>query len=107
MGVANDLMETAFKHREWRVIPDETHPNCFKLQEIKTGKVLGSFVLAEGSDPELLNLIACAPELQDIAEMYRDHMIGKNAQNTMVFSMVIQTLERAAQPYETEVLECV
>lgn len=100
------IMETTFKHRDWSFVPDVITPNQFNLEEIKTGKVLGRFILPEGSNSTLLNLIASAPELQDIAEMFRDHMIGTNAQKTMVFSMVMQILERAEQPYDAEVLEC-
>ena len=109
MRTANDLAETTetlFKHREWRVIPDTVNPNWFKLEEIKTGKVLGCFVLPEDGDPTLLNRIAAAPELEDIAEMFRDTMIGNKAEKTMVFSLVMEVLQRAAQPYPVA-LECV
>ena len=102
MRTANDLAETTetlFKHREWRVIPDTVKPNLFKLEEIKTGKMLGTFTLPKDGDPTLLNLIAAAPELQDIAEMFRDSMIGNKSQ-TMIFSLVEQVLERAEKPYQ-------
>ena len=96
-----------FKHRDWRIIPDTIYPNCFNLEETATAKVLGRFVLPKDSDPGLLSLIAAAPELQDIAEMFRNSMIGNKAQKTMVFSVVTEILQRAEQPYRIEVLECV
>ena len=85
-------MEMTFNHRDWRVIPDPIDPNCFTLEDIKTGEILGTVLLAENSNPGLLNLIASAPELQDIAEMYHDHMIGKEAEKTMVYTIVKQVL---------------
>lgn len=94
------------KEWQWRINPDENHPNCFVLQEAKTNKVLGTFILPEDSDPKLINLIAATPDLQDIAEAYRDHMIGRSAEKTMMFSLVMQVLERSEQPYEVEELEC-
>ena len=105
----NNLPETTLliKEWQWRIVPDEGRPDYFNLEEAKTGKVLGTFILPEDSDPKLINLIASAPELQDIAEMSRDHMIGNSMEKTMVFSLVMQVLERAEQPYEVEVLECV
>ncbi len=86
-------METTFKHRDWSFVPDVITPNQFNLEEIKTGKVLGRFILPEGSNSTLLNLIASAPELQDIAEMFRDRMKG-NEEKTMVFSIVMEVLQR-------------
>ncbi|MEM9687789.1 MAG: hypothetical protein AAF934_12860, partial [Bacteroidota bacterium] len=44
--------------------------------ETKTDKVLTHFVLCQNGDTKLLNRIACAPELEDIAEMYDDATIG-------------------------------
>ncbi|MEM9687795.1 MAG: hypothetical protein AAF934_12890 [Bacteroidota bacterium] len=75
------LTETTvvFKHREWQLTPDAIYPNCFSLKEIKTGKVLTYFVLYQNGDTKLLNRIACAPELEDIAEMYDDATIGNQA----------------------------
>lgn len=94
MITADISAETTFKHRDWNLIPDAAHSNYFDLKETKTGRVLGRFILPESSDPTLLNLIASAPELQDIAEMYHDAMVGNGAEKTMVFAIVTEVLHR-------------
>ncbi|MEM9687238.1 MAG: hypothetical protein AAF934_10005 [Bacteroidota bacterium] len=86
--------QVTFKHREWDVIPDTAHPHCFTLKEIRTGKLLGTFILPKGGNPTLLNLISAAPELEDIAEMYHDHMEGGEMQESMVFEIVSEVLGR-------------
>lgn len=83
-----------FKHREWNVIPDTTRPNCFTLKETKTGKLLGTFVLPKEGNLTVLNLISAAPELEDIAEMYHDHMEGGKMEESMAFEIVSEVLSR-------------
>lgn len=99
--------ETTFKHREWQIVPDAIHGHCFNLEEVKTGKLLAALILPEGSNSRLLSLIASAPELQDIAEMYQQSMTGSRAENSMLFSMVTQVLQRTTQPYSIEDPLCV
>lgn len=92
--LAGTTMETGYKYGNWRIIPDATAPDCFSLKEATTGKVLGSFVLFDRNNTPLLNLIACAPELEDIAEMFHDHMLGGPMQKTILFSLVQDLLNR-------------
>lgn len=96
MGTATISAETTmtFKHRDWDFIPDVITPNRFNVKENKTGKILGTIILPENCDTTFLNLIGCAPELQDIAEMYRDKMKGSKEEKTMVFSIVMEVLQR-------------
>ena len=105
----SETTTTTLKHQEWNVALDIIHPKNFILKEDKTGKILATIILPEDSNPEdsdptLLNLIASAPELQDIAEMFQDHMQGGPMEKTMIFSTVIQVLERTKQPYTMEEL---
>lgn len=97
METASTLTEsktTKLKHRDWHIIPDTHHANRFNLAETKTGKVLGTLVLPKSGDTTFLNLIACAPELEDIAEMYHDHMLGGPMEKSMVFATVKEILAR-------------
>ena len=97
METANTLTEAQtakLKHRDWHIIPDTRYTNHFSLEETKTGKVLGTLVLPKSSDTALLNLIGCAPELEDIAEMYHDHMLGGPMEKSMVFTTVQEILTR-------------
>ncbi len=83
-------------HREWHIIPDASHPNHFTL-ETATGNVLCTLAFPKNentTNTEFLNLIASAPELQDIAEMYRDTMIGNRAEKTMIYTIVSRVLSR-------------
>ncbi len=85
--------KTKFKHREWHIIPVGGNPNDFSI------KTTTSIVVCELSFPKscnmsFLNLIASAPELHDIVEMYHDHMLGGKMQKTMVFNMVSEVLQR-------------
>lgn len=94
---AANILETntiAFNHRDWSFIPDSITPNCFSMEENRTGKILGTIILPESGDNTFLNLIGCAPELEDIAEMFRDHMEGSPMERTMVFSLVMDVLHR-------------
>lgn len=90
--MAETLSETAFNHRDWHIIPSN-NPNCFELKT-KTGNTLCTLAFNKGCNTSLLNLIASAPELQDIAEMYHDHMLGGQMQHSMVFDIVREILSR-------------
>ncbi len=80
-------------HSEWNIVPSAAQPNSFDLKT-KTGHTLCILTFPKAYDKPLLNLIASAPELQDIAEMYRDSMIGNKAEKTMVFAIVTKVLQR-------------
>lgn len=81
-----------YRQREWHIVAAKDNPNCFYL-ETAAGKVLCTLGVPEGGNTGFLNLIASAPELQDIAEMYYDAMLGK-AEGTMVFEIVTEVLRR-------------
>ena len=87
------LME--YTHREWHIVPDVVKSNCFNL-ETATGNIVCSLAFPEhdnNANTTLLNLIASASELQDIAEMYHDTMLGNKAEKTMIFSTVSEVLD--------------
>ncbi len=87
---------TEFTQREWHIIPDVTDPNRFNLKTA-TGTIICTLAFPEDdttTNTTFLNLIASAPELQDIAEMYRDSMTGSTAEKTMVFTIVRDVLGR-------------
>lgn len=104
MKVVNICKETIpeCNDQEWQMVPVPGYPDCFVLEETRTGKVLGRFMLAEGSNPAFLNLIASAPELQIIAEMYRIAMKDRRAKNDMLFSMITEIFQRIKQPCVVE-----
>lgn len=83
METANIFEQMTFKHRQWRVIPDATYPNCFSMEKTQTTKVWTHFVLYGSDNIKLLNRIACAPELKHIAEMYQDTSIGKHTKKSV------------------------
>ena len=78
--------------REWCILPDSLHPERFRLWNSK-GELLCTFFVHQPK-PGLLNCIAAAPELQDIAEMFRDHMLGSAMHHTMLFTLVQNLLNR-------------
>lgn len=84
---------TEYSHREWHIIPDVTNPNRLNLKTA-TGTIICTLAFPERCNTTFLNLIASAPELQDIAEMYRDSMTGSTAEKTMVFTIVREILGR-------------
>ncbi len=95
MRTADLLPQTkmAFNHRDWRITPAKDNPNCFDLKTT-TGNLLCTLAFPKDCNTSLLNLIALAPELQDIAEMYHDHMLGGQMQKSMVFDIVQEILNR-------------
>ncbi len=84
---------TEFTYREWNIVPDSNNPNHFKL-ETATGSVICTLAFPVSCNTSFLNLIASAPELQDIAEMYRDTMMGNEAEKTMIYTIVRDVLNR-------------
>ena len=87
---------TGYTQCEWHIVPDVVKPNCFNL-ETTTGNIVCSLAFPEhdnNANITLLNLVVSAPELQDIAEMYHDTMLGNKAEKTMVFSIVSEVLDR-------------
>lgn len=87
---------TEFTHKEWHIIPNANHPNHFTLKTT-TGTIICALAFPGNNNTTnatFLNLIASAPELQDIVEMYRDSMTGKEAEKTMVFAIVREILSR-------------
>ncbi|MEM9687261.1 MAG: hypothetical protein AAF934_10120 [Bacteroidota bacterium] len=83
METANIFEQMTFKHRAWRIIPDTKFPNCFSMEKTQTNTVWTNFVLYGSDNMKLLNRIACAPELEDIAEMYQDNSIGKHTEKSV------------------------
>lgn len=93
---AAEASTTPYNYREWHIVPDAAAPNCFTL-ETATGNIVCSLAFPgknNSTTPTLLNLIASAPELQDIAEMYRDSMTGNKAEKTIIFNIVSEVLNR-------------
>ena len=84
---------TPFNHRDWHSTPSESHPGLFDLKT-NTGDLLCLLTFPKGCNTSLLKRIASAPELQDIAEMYHDHMLGGPMQRSMVFTTVCEILNR-------------
>ncbi len=85
-----------FTHKEWHIIPNASHPNHFTLKTA-TGNVVCTLAFPENANTtntDFLNLIASAPELRDIAETYRDSMMGSNAEKTMIYTIVCNVLGR-------------
>lgn len=90
--VTKTATKTELNHRDWHITPSETTPNSFDLKT-KKGNTLCTLAFPKDCNISLLNLIASAPELQDIAEMYHDYMLGK-AEKSMVFNIVKEVLNR-------------
>ncbi|MEM9687607.1 MAG: hypothetical protein AAF934_11900 [Bacteroidota bacterium] len=91
--LAKTTEKKQYSHKAWDSVPAKK-PNCFDLKTTATGAVVCTISFPETCDSKLLNLIAAAPELYQIAEMYHDFMLGNEAEKTMVFSIVKTVLSR-------------
>ena len=72
---------------EWHIVPVKRNSKAFSIKN-KEGSVVCKLIFPEEPDSTCLNLIACAPELEDIAEMFHDHMYGGQMQESIVFTIV-------------------
>ena len=90
-------LTTAFKHRDWQLIPNGSRPDWFDLEDTKKAKILGTFLLPEGGDFKALYRIVSAPKLERIAKTFRDTMAGSPAKESILFSVVTEVLRRIEQ----------
>ena len=81
----------------WQLLPLSGQARRFLLNHRDTGTVC-TLTFPIRYNPKLLRLIAAAPELEDIAEMYRDEMLGSDRQHTMIFEIVSRVLHRLEEP---------
>ena len=91
--LSETTIKTEFKHREWHIVPDAVNPNRFNL-ETAMGSIICTLAFPESCNTSFLNLIASAPELEDIAEMYQESMTGSRAEKSMIFDIVRNVLSR-------------
>jgi hypothetical protein len=78
-------------YSSWKAVPCKEQPNSFIL-ETKDGKEVCTLVFNDPAQSGYARLIAAAPELEDIAEMFHDHMLGSRMKQGMIFDIVKQTL---------------
>lgn len=91
--------KTEYNYRAWHIVPDTVTPNRFKL-ETASGNIVCTLAFPENNNAAhspFLNLIASAPELQHIAEMYHDAMVGNPSERSMIFTIVCKVLNRVKQ----------
>ena len=91
--MSQKTLKKRFAQEAWNIVPSETDSKSFSLKNTG-GELVCTLVFPRVQYKTNLDLIALAPELLAIVEMYHDHMINSEAQNTMAFYMVHEILCR-------------